>query len=508
MGSQTTPTGPDLRAGVPANSIGDAPLAGYVDDQPVLLVRDGERIRAVAAQCTHYSGPLAEGIVVDGTIRCPWHHACFDLATGQPRGSAITPLPCWEVIIDGDRVRVGEPRVESTAEVRGPERVVIIGGGAAGVACAEALRLHGHRGSITIVTSEGSDPVDRPNLSKDYLAGAAPEEWVYLRSEQALREHGIALLSSPATRIDTKQRTVLAADREVAWDALLIATGCEPIRLPLDGASLPHVHTLRTLADSRAIANAGNAGAQVVIIGASFIGLEVAASLRARGASVTVVGPETTPLARVLGDKVGAFIQRVHEAKGVVFKLGRKPASITAEHVVLDDGTELPASLVVMGVGVKPRTQLAEAAGLPIDRGIVVDAALRAAPGIWAAGDIARYPWGGQMVRIEHWQVAVRHGQNVASAMLGRPTRNDVPFFWSQHHDVTLGYVGHAEQVSDVSVHGTLDDRDAHVVYREGGKVRAVVTLGRDKLALEVELAMERGAEAELEALVGVTKLR
>ena len=501
MGSETPPTGPDLRAGVETISIGESPLVGHVDDQPVLLVRDGERIRAVAAHCTHYSGPLAEGIVVDGTIRCPWHHACFDLASGRPRGPAITPLACWEVIVEGNRVRVGAPLVQPAANVAGPDRVVIVGGGAAGVACAETLRLEGHRGSITIVTSEGSDPVDRPNLSKDYLAGTAPEEWVYLRTTDALRDHDITVVADTISRIDVQQRVVVGA-REHAFDALLLATGCEPIRLPIEGAALPHVHTLRTLADSKAIAAAATAGTRAVIIGASFIGLEVAASLRQRGAEVTVVGPETTPLARVLGDEVGAFIQRVHESKGVAFALGRKPASITAEHVVLDDGKRIPAQLVVLGVGVKPRTQLAEAAGIAVDRGVVVDAGFSAAPGIWAAGDIARYPWVGQLVRIEHWQVAVRHGQNVARSMLGKPTRSDVPFFWSQHHDVTLGYVGHAEKFSDVSIKGNLDDRDAHVVYRDGGAIRAVVTLGRDKLALEAELAMEHGDQRALAAVV------
>jgi NADPH-dependent 2,4-dienoyl-CoA reductase/sulfur reductase-like enzyme/nitrite reductase/ring-hydroxylating ferredoxin subunit len=468
----------------------------------VLLVRDGEQIRAVAAHCTHYSGPLAEGIVTGGTIRCPWHHACFDLATGQPRGPAITPLACWDVIVENGRIRVGAPRVTKAAAVSTPERIVIIGGGAAGVACAEALRAEGHTGSITIISGEGSDPVDRPNLSKDYLAGSAPEEWVYLRSEEALREHDIAFIAAPASRIDRDRHVIAVGQGEVPWDALLVATGCEPIRLPIDGAALPHVKTLRTLADSKAIIAAVTKDMPVVVIGASFIGLEVAASLRARGVGVTVVGPETTPLARVLGDEVGRFVQRLHEGKGVAFKLGRKPASITADHVVLDDGTKLPAALVVMGVGVKPRTDLAEAAGLRIDRGVVVDGTLRAAPDVWAAGDIARYPWDGQLVRIEHWQVAVRHGQNVARAMLGKPVGNDVPFFWSMHYDVQLSYVGHAEQVNDVTVHGNLEGRDAHIVYRQDGRVRAVVTLGRDKLALEVEKAMEQGAHAELDKLV------
>ncbi|HEY5946151.1 MAG TPA: FAD-dependent oxidoreductase [Kofleriaceae bacterium] len=503
MGSQTAVTGPDLSAGIADSELGAEPLVGHVGDQAVLLIRHGEQIRAVGATCTHYGGPLAEGIVENGEVRCPWHHACFDLATGRPRGPAIAPLPCWDVVVEAGRIRVGAQRVDAPTEVRAPERVVIIGAGAAGVACAEALRGAGHRGSIQIVSAEGTDPVDRPNLSKDYLAGNAPEEWVFLRTADALRDNNIALVAESATKIDSERRVVVAGDRELAFDALLIATGSEPVRLPLDGADRPHVHTLRTLADSRAIAAAATGGGgPVVIIGASFIGLEVAASLRARGVAVTVVGPETTPLARVLGDEVGGFIRRIHEANGVAFKLGRKPAAIADDHVKLDDGSTLPAKLVVMGVGVKPRTQLAASAGLKVDNGIVVDDELRAAPGIWAAGDIARYPWAGRLVRVEHWQVAVRHGQHVARAMLGQPSRVDVPFFWSQHHDVTLAYVGHAEKLTSIEIKGSLDARDAHVVYRDDSAIAAVMTIGRDKLALQVDVAMERGAQDELEAIV------
>jgi 3-phenylpropionate/trans-cinnamate dioxygenase ferredoxin reductase subunit len=219
--------------------------------------------------------------------------------------------------------------------------------------------------------------------------------------------------------------------------------------------------------------------------------------------AVTVVAPEPTPLARVLGEQVGEFIRRVHESKGVAFRLGRKPAKISGDAVTLDDGTQLPASLVVMGVGVRPRLELATSAGLVVDRGVVVDATLRAAPEVWAAGDIARYPWRGELVRIEHWQVAVRHGQTAARAMLGRPASPGVPFFWSQHHDVTLGYVGHAERFDRADVVGSLDARDAHVVYRNGNRIEAVVTLNRDHLGLEVEAAMARDDDAALAKLVG-----
>jgi NADPH-dependent 2,4-dienoyl-CoA reductase/sulfur reductase-like enzyme/nitrite reductase/ring-hydroxylating ferredoxin subunit len=503
MGGTTELTGPDLEAGIADADVREGtPVLGHARGEAIVLVRDRGTVHALGATCTHYGGPLAEGIVAGGTIRCPWHHACFELATGAPHGPALAPIACYDVALVDGKLRVGAQREVVPAPVLSPASVVIVGAGAAGVACAEALRAEGHKGMITLVAGEGSDPVDRPNLSKDYLAGSAPEEWVYLRTKDQLAERAIDFVQDPATAIDTKEKTVtLRSGRELSYDSLLLATGAEPIRLPLPGADLPHVHTLRTLADSKAIAQqAGNGPA--VVIGASFIGLEAAASLRARGVEVTVVGPESVPLARVLGDTVGAFVKKVHEGKGVVFELGRKPASITPDGVVLDDGRTLPAKLVVMGVGVKPRLDLATAAGLRVDKGVVVDAQLRAAPGVWAAGDIARYPWYGDLVRIEHWQVAVRHGQAAARSMLGRTARTDVPFFWSQHHDVTLGYVGHAEAFDRAEVHGDLDARDAHVVYRQGAAIKAVVTIGRDKLALEVEAAMERG---DVAALAGMT---
>ena len=505
MGSQASLTGPDLEQGVAASDVREgAPLLGHAAGEPVVLVRDGGQVHAVAATCTHYGGPLAEGLVFDGAIHCPWHHACFDLATGKAHGPALAPIACFDVKLENGKLRVGAKREPGKpAAAGGPKAIVIVGGGAAGVACAEALRAEGSRATITIVAGEGSDPVDRPNLSKDYLAGNAPEEWVFLRTADALAGSDIRLEPGPVTAIDRGAHTVkTAAGRDLPWDALVLATGAEPIRLQLDGAQLPHVHVLRTLADSRAIAAAAKAGEPAVVIGGSFIGLEVAASLRARGAGVTVVAPEAVPLARVLGDEVGAFVRRVHEGKGVAFRLGRKPAKITAEAVELDDGSKLPARLVVMGVGVRPRTELAQAAGLKIDRGVVVDDQLRAAPDVWACGDIARYPWDGELVRIEHWQVAVRQGQAVARAMLGRGASRDVPFFWSQHHDVTIGYVGHAEKLDRVEVKGDLDARDAHVIYREGGRLRAVATIGRDRVGLEVEAAMARGDQAALEAAV------
>ena len=503
MSSDAPLSGPDLAAGIPDADLREgAPLLGHAHGEAIVLVRDAGRVHAVGATCTHYGGPLAEGLVERGVIHCPWHHACFDLATGAARGPAIAPIACFDVELVGGKLRVGE-RLEPdhlTVPAGVPASVIIVGGGAAGVACAETLRQEGYAGKVTIVSAEGSDPVDRPNLSKDYLAGNAPEEWVYLRTRDALAGSNIELVAGEVTAIDRDARTVTVGDQVLRYGALVLATGSEPIRLPIPGADLPHVHVLRTLADSKAIAAA--AGKRAVVIGASFIGLEAAASLRARGGDVTIVAPETVPLARVLGDELGGFVRRIHEAKGEKLLLGRKPASITAESVTLDDGTVIPADVVVMGVGVRPRLALAEKAGLKIDKGVVVDSELKAAAGVWAAGDIARYPLGDDHVRIEHWQVAVRHGQTVAYAILGKSARPGVPFFWSAHHDVTIGYVGHAEAFDTPEIHGDLEARDAHVIYRSGGKIRAVATINRDKLGLEVDAAMGRGDDAALEKLV------
>jgi NADPH-dependent 2,4-dienoyl-CoA reductase/sulfur reductase-like enzyme/nitrite reductase/ring-hydroxylating ferredoxin subunit len=504
MADQAPLTGPDLKLGVDAKAVEEGvPLLGHSDGEAVVLVRAGDTVHAIAATCSHYGGPLAEGRVFGSAIHCPWHHACFDLATGKAHGPALSAIACYDVALDGGTIRVGAKREVTPAPTDTPASVVIIGGGAAGVACAEALRAEGHRGSITIASSEGSDPVDRPNLSKDILAGTAPAEWAFLRSGDALAQRNITFVGEAATSIDRDGRTVmLSGGGKLPYDALVLATGAEPIRLPIEGADLPHVHVLRTLADCTAIGSSATKDSHAVVIGASFIGLEAAASLRTRGALVTVVAPEMVPLARVLGDDIGAFVRSLHEEKGVTFRLGSKPTKITRDAVLLDDGSTLPASLVVMGVGVRPRLDLATAAGLSIDRGVVVDDELRAAPNVWAAGDIARYPWNGGSVRIEHFQVAIRHGQAVAESILGRGARRDVPFFWSQHYDATFAYVGHAEQFDVPEVHGSLEKRDAHVVYREKGAIAAVVTIGRDQLALDVEAAMHARDETALAKLV------
>ena len=496
MGGPVELKGPDLAVGAPLADVPDGGmLLGHAHGEPVIVARRGTQLYAVGATCTHYSGPLADGIIVGDSVHCPWHHACFDLRTGAASAPAFNPIPCYRVTQTGDRVQVGEKLTPPVPSAQAqPGRVVIVGGGPAGGMAAEALRRYGHSGSIVVLGAEATPTVDRTNLSKDYLAGNAPEEWMELRGRDWYAEQKIDLRTGvKATKLDLANKQVtLESGAPVPYDALVLATGAEPVRLHIPGAE--RAHYVRTLADARAIIAEAKEGRRAVVIGSSFIGLEVAASLRARKLDVTVVGKDEHPLERVLGRELSELVRSVHEKNGVRFALGRSPASIEASTVTLDDGTVLPAELVVCGIGVRPRTELAEGAGLKVDRGIVVDAQLRATEGVYAVGDVARWPdpRSGETVRIEHWVVAQRQGEAVARTLLGQgePYRT-TPFFWSAHFDLTINYAGHAERWDRLVIDGELAARDAAVHYYLGEKLLAVATVGRDRYALEVAQRFE-----------------
>jgi apoptosis-inducing factor 3 len=504
--AQTKSPGPDLALGVPLDQLPDGGmLAGHVDQEPVLLARCGDDFYAVGATCSHYSGPLAEGLIVGDTVRCPWHHACFSLKTGEAlRPPAFSPLPCWNVNRHGDRLFVQGKKEPQPPQMSGvghgavPTRVVIVGGGAAGFAAAEKLRRERYNGEIVMVSGEEASPVDRPNLSKDYLAGKAPEDWIPLRPDNFYSDNGIDLrLGVQAIGIDVDAREVaLEGGTRLGYDRLLLATGTEPVRLSIPGGNLPHVRTLRSLADSRAIIERAAAARRAVVLGASFIGLEVAAALRERNIEVHVVAPDHRPMERVLGAQMGDFVRTLHEQHGVVFHLGQTATNIDEKLVALSGGVTLEADLVVAGIGVRPRTALAESAGLVLDRGVVVDSYLEtSAPGVFAAGDIARWPdpHTGDKIRVEHWVVAERQGQAAAVNMLGhRQKFTAVPFFWSQHYDVPINYVGHAESWDALTVDGDIAARDCLVRYALNGRLLAVASIYRDVESLRAELAMEQ----------------
>jgi apoptosis-inducing factor 3 len=496
---------PDLRQGLPDGDLPDGGMRlGVVDGEDVIVVRRGDEYFAVGASCTHYHGPLVEGLVVEDTVRCPWHHACFSLRTGEAlRAPALDPVACFRVEKSGDtlfvREKLASPKLKPkpAAAKAAPSTIVIVGGGAAGLAAADRLRREGFDGRLTLLSADDSPPVDRPNLSKDFLAGNAPDDWIPLRAPEYYRERGIELvLGARARALDANAKQLRLEDgRTLGFDALLIATGAEPVRIPVDGADPKQLFYLRSFADSKAIVARAAGAKRVVVVGASFIGLEVAASLRKRGLAVDVVAPDAQPLGRVLGPELGRVVRGLHEEQGVSFHLGETVRHASGRTVTLSGGGTLDADFLVLGVGVKPALALAESAGLALDRGISVDPYLEtSAPGVFAAGDVARWPdpHTGERIRVEHWVVAERQGQAAAANMLGAGEPfTAVPFFWSQHYDTAISYVGHAEKWDEIEVDGDLEALSAAVRFKLGGRVMAVATLGRDLDSLKAEAALE-----------------
>ena len=519
-GSEEKPTGPDLGIPIPMSSIAmGGMLAGQFNGEPVLIARVSDNFFAIGSKCTHYSAPLAEGMIDGETVRCPWHHSCFNLRNGAAVAApALIDVACYELAIENETVRVvgrkpspelaaathhqGDSRAPDSITLQPPSpsqpaSVVIIGAGAAGNACAEMLRREAYCGPVILLDPDGDAPYDRPNLSKDYLAGSAPEDWLHLHPKEFYQAQQIEIRSGVRVRsIDRAQSRVVLDDGSVlSYGALLIATGASPIHLDVPGAE--RIKYLRSLRDCRELIEASARASSAIVIGASFIGLEVAASLRARGLAVAVVGLEDVPLAKVLGPELGALVRKVHEEKGVRFFLKHSAGSISAGQITLDDGTVLDADLVVAGIGVKPNTALAEECGLTMDRGIAVNEYLETSdPGIFAAGDVARFPDAHSTIRIriEHWMVAERQGQVAARNMLGQKVRfDDVPFFWSAHYDaLTIGYTGHAEGWESTTTDGSIEKMDCAVSFIHEGRRAAVATINRDKQGLQAEIEMER----------------
>ncbi|HKQ74913.1 MAG TPA: FAD-dependent oxidoreductase [Blastocatellia bacterium] len=490
----------------------------------ILLARVDGKYHAVGATCPHYGAPLAEGALCGERIICPWHHASFDVKSGDLlEPPAFDALPRYEVKIEDDSVIVVVP--DETEDRRTPpmaprdagqdERVfVILGGGAAGYMAAQTLREEDFRGRVLMVTREDRLPYDRPNLSKDYLHGHAEPEWMPLRSDEFFNEHGIEVLrESEATRVDAKAKTITFKDGEqLAYDALLVATGGEPRTLPIAGADLKNVLTLRSFSDSDAIIAAAEQAKRAVVIGASFIGLEAASSLKTRGLEVTVVAPEQTPFEITLGGEIGALFKKIHEDNGVRFRLGAKVARFTGdgevEAVELESGEKIDADLVVVGVGVKPATHFLEGVELSKDGGVVVDEHLRAADGLYAAGDIAQFPSSptGERQRIEHWRTALQQGRIAARNMAGRSVPyTAVPFFWTRQFDAGLLYVGHSTSWDEIIFQGDVPAQNFLAFYVKGNRVRAVAGMNRDQDMAAVEGLMRDDRMPTPDQLRGAT---
>ena len=496
--------GPDFIEGVALDEIPDGGvLAGKIGDRTVLLIRKGDTVQAIGGTCSHLGAPLAQGLVTAGEIRCPWHHACFDIATGRAlKAPAFDSLPTWPVAIEGGRVRITSaapqvPAARTTVAAAGP--FVVIGGGAAGYAAALAIKTAAPGAACTLVTEDDHAPYDRTLLTKDYLDGKFGEDRLPI-SRQDLMAIGVDVrLSTVVTRIDRAARAVVLASGEVLpYAKLLIATGAAPKRPDLPGIGQDHVTTLRSLADCRRILARIGSGREVVILGSSFIGLEAAASLVSRGVAVTVISPEHDPLAKTFGPDLAHAVLEIHRRNGTRFLLGHEVSAIEEREVRLDDGTRVSADLVIIGVGVAPRTALAEDAGLAVGDGVIVDRCLRTSdPDIYAAGDVACWPdpRSGAAIRVEHWVVAQRHGQVAAANMLGQAMPyDDVPFFWTKHFDLSIRYLGHAGETATLAVDGDPAVRDATVLFQSAGRALAAATIGRDLEALEIGRSMESSA--------------
>jgi NADPH-dependent 2,4-dienoyl-CoA reductase/sulfur reductase-like enzyme/nitrite reductase/ring-hydroxylating ferredoxin subunit len=477
-------------------------LAGVVGGERVFVWRRGDKLKAYGANCPHLGGPLDKGVVADGQIRCPWHHACFDLTTGQavtaPAFDAVRP---YRVTVERDRFAVRTAGEDAERQTWRSDAslgtMAIAGGGAAGFAAAHALRRLGWAGAISMVSEEADQPYDRTLLTKDVLEGTSGEDWLPI-ARHSLADLGVDFHGGASVQhVDAVRKRIRLADGdELAYAKLLLATGAAPKRPGFLGADLPHVTTLRSVDDCRRILARATPGARVAVIGGSFIAMEAAASLRGRGLSVDVVAPEAHPLERIFGRQLSDLVVQAHAEKGVRLHFGAKVQSVEGDRVLLDGGGEIEADLVIVGIGVEPRIALAEAAGLTLDRGVAVNSRLETSqPDIFAAGDIARWPdpHTGEAIRVEHWAVAERQGQTAAANMLGRNQHFTMaPFFWTKHFDLSIRYVGHAETWDETIVEGDLAKRDGLVRFRRDGRDLAVATVERDRDSLRAELAMEK----------------
>ena len=474
--------------------------------ETILLLRDGDAVHAVGAVCPHAGAPLAEGVRHGGRIVCPWHKAAFCIRTGAVLDPpALDALPRYDVRVDAGRILLAPaPIPEPPDPPAAPDErcFVIVGAGAAGAVAAQTLREAGFAGRVVMLDAANRVPYDRTLLSKYALSGQKGAEKSPLQTQAFYREHGIERCMAEVTRIDAPARRITCADGSVlSYDAALLATGCAPARPSMPGAGLDHVYALRSRADADAILEQAERSQCAVVLGASFIGMEVAASLRERGLDVTVVGKEAAPFAKQLGEQIGRAFVGLHERHGVTVRLGRGVASLEGNgqvsHVVLDNGERIAADLVVVGFGVKPATFYAESLARRDDGGIIVDAHLRAAPGLYAAGDIASVPYRGDgpPIRVEHWRVAEQHGRVAALNMLGQAVRCDaVPVFWTIQYMKRLDYVGHATEWDSIVLHGDLGTPEFLAYYVKDGRVAAAAGMGRDQdtAALAELFAMRR----------------
>jgi len=488
---------------------GDMKSVKTDDGRTILLIRIGDDYRAFGGSCPHYGAPLTDGAHSGERIVCPWHHATFDIKSGDKlEPPAFDHLPTYSVSKKGDDVVVEIP--ESASGTRPSARTtknsgadgrtfVIVGAGAAGYAAADALRQNKYQGRIVMITREKDPPYDRPNLSKGFLSGEYGDDSMPLRSKSFYDEADIELLlDTTVTKVDVKRKRVTTkTGATMSYDAVLLATGGKP-RIPdIPGVKLKNIFTLRSYADARNIIAAANNANRAAVIGAGFIGTETAYALSRHNIKVSLIAPEQVPFERVLGREIGEIFQTAHTEYGAQVLMGQTVARFEGKEnvkkIILESGDAIDVDLVVVGIGIAPATDYVEGLPLNDDGSITVDKYMRAAPDVYAAGDIARFPYRqtGDSIRIEHWRTALQHGHVAGCNMAGISTEYDsVPFFWTMQAGLGLQYVGHAQTWDEIIIDGEIAEKNFLAYYVAKGKVHAVAAMGRDREMAAIQEVM------------------
>jgi apoptosis-inducing factor 3 len=523
----------------------DRAIRVKVSDVPILLVRDGEHVHAYSADCPHAGAPLEEGGLCNGRIVCPWHKGTFSVVDGHLiEPPALEGLKRYPVHVEDGQVFVspvaapamtfaqarardldhdkgqgqGQGQGQGGAGPADTRTMVIVGAGAAGAAASAALRECGFGGRIVLIGKEAGVAYDRTSLSKFVVAGdMAPDAVPPVLPADFYESQHVERIEAEVARLDAANRHVELTDgRHFDYDAALVCTGGVPKPTKLPGLDLAHVHVLRSREDARAILSSLREGAKAVILGSSFIGLEVASSLRKLHVDVTVISPEEVPFAAQFGQTIGEMFMRLHLSNGVKLRMKSQAKALEGDaavrRVVLESGDVVEADLVIIGTGVQPATTFLEGIDLAEDGGIPVDASMCAAPGLYAAGDIARFPLAhtGEPIRIEHWRVAQQHARVAAHNMTsgagmasgaGKPSGDGsrqaegesysgVPYFWTYHFGKRFDYLGHASGKSEIVVDGSLDTQ-AFIAYQiEDGHVAAVIACDREAATARLSEAM------------------
>ncbi|KAI6025583.1 hypothetical protein F5J12DRAFT_808951 [Pisolithus orientalis] len=495
----------------------------FENEGKVVVYRLGDAVHATSAFCTHYGAPLVKGVLAaDGRVVCPWHGACFNICTGDiedaPAPSALysfkTHIADGKVLVTADVTRTLKanasrpPKLLSAGAVPACKGVVIIGGGAGAFHAIESLREHGYSGSITVLSKEMYAPIDRTKLSKALITNPAKIEW---RSASDLKiRYGTTLrLGVTVTSVDTSTKQVIfeGGKESVPYDKLILATGGTPRRLLIEGGGLENVYTFRGIEDAKKVDADAQEGKRMVVIGSSFISMELVVAVAKRKlASIDVIGMEEFPFESVLGKEVGNGLKKYHESQGVKFHMRTKVDKIVASENnpsqasgVVVNGQIIPADFVVMGVGVAPATEFLKQSGFALEKdgGIKVDEYLRVLghTDVYAIGDIAWYPQvgTGESRRIEHWNVASNQGRAVGMTISGKPQPFvKIPIFWSAQGQ-QLRYCGTGAGYEDVIIKGDPGEMKFIAYYVKGNRVVAVASMQNDPVVSKASELLRLG---------------